>query len=229
MVKRARTIAVGDIHGCLTAMLSLIDLLQLSENDTLVVLGDCVDRGPSSCDVIEHLIDLTKRCRVICLLGNHEQMMLEHYRGEAGSERWIPFGGEATLRSYDASGAETWASHIEYISTWPDYLETDSHVFMHASYLPLVPWYLQPWNECRWKWMRDEIPPQHESGKIAVVGHTAQRSGNVLDAKHLVCIDTNCYGGGYLTAYEPSTGEIWQVDSQGRSRDVSSIAETTQG
>lgn len=216
----ARTIALGDVHGCIAAFQSVVNLLQLRGDDTLITLGDCVDRGPDSCQVIEQLCALREHCNVVCLLGNHEQMMLEYCRGAAGSERWLPFGGEATLQSYRFQPEETLASHIDFISTWPDYYETDSHVFMHASYLPAMPWHRQPWHECRWQWLRHELPSRHESGKTAIVGHTAQRNGNVLDADHLVCIDTYCYGGGYLTAYEPSTRKSWQVDGQGRSRSI---------
>jgi serine/threonine protein phosphatase 1 len=56
------------------------------------------------------------------------------------------------------------------------------------------------------------------SGKRAIVGHSSHKSGEVLDVGHLVCIDTYCYGGGWLTAMDVDTDEIWQVDRLGRSR-----------
>ena len=62
------------------------------------------------------------------------------------------------------------------------------------------------------------------SGKTAVVGHTSLKDGEVLDLGHLVCIDTYCWGGGWLTALETTTGQIWQVDREGRLRqDTESI------
>jgi serine/threonine protein phosphatase 1 len=70
----------------------------------------------------------------------------------------------------------------------------------------------------RWLSLRDWVPPPHVSGKTAIVGHTAQRSGEILDLGYLKCIDTWCYGGGWLTALEVNTGQVWQADAQGNLR-----------
>jgi serine/threonine protein phosphatase 1 len=66
-----------------------------------------------------------------------------------------------------------------------------------------------------WKHL-NEVPLPHISGKIAVVGHTPQMSGQILDLPHLTCIDTGCGYGGLLTALEIGSGQIWQVDEEGR-------------
>jgi serine/threonine protein phosphatase 1 len=58
----------------------------------------------------------------------------------------------------------------------------------------------------------------HRSGKVTVVGHTPQKSGEVLDLGHLLCIDTNCVRGGWLTAIEMESRTVWQVDAAGRMR-----------
>ncbi len=58
----------------------------------------------------------------------------------------------------------------------------------------------------------------HHSGKVAVVGHSPQQSGEVLDLGFLVCIDTNCVRGGWLTALDVGTGQVWQADCAGRLR-----------
>ncbi|HJT79180.1 MAG TPA: hypothetical protein VJ739_18430 [Gemmataceae bacterium] len=58
----------------------------------------------------------------------------------------------------------------------------------------------------------------HCSGKVAVVGHTPQRGGEILDLGFLACIDTNCHRGGWLTALEVHTGQVWQADGRGRVR-----------
>ena len=70
----------------------------------------------------------------------------------------------------------------------------------------------------RWESLRDMTPGPHESGKRVVAGHTSQKTGEVLDLGHLVCIDTYCHGGGWLTALEVRTGEVWQADRDGRMR-----------
>jgi serine/threonine protein phosphatase 1 len=70
----------------------------------------------------------------------------------------------------------------------------------------------------RWHTLRADIPARHESGKIAVVGHTSLKNGEILDLGHLVCIDTYCWGGGWLTALDTTSGQIWQANLDGRLR-----------
>src|SRR5262245_37847694 len=72
----SRTIAIGDVHGCSTALAALLDAIGPVESDTVVTLGDYIDRGPDSKGVIEQLIALEQRCRLVPLLGNHEEMIL---------------------------------------------------------------------------------------------------------------------------------------------------------
>ena len=70
-----RTLAIGDIHGCLRSLEALADYADFSADDTIVTLGDYVDRGPDSKGVIDFLIDLGKSHKLVCLKGNHEIMM----------------------------------------------------------------------------------------------------------------------------------------------------------
>lgn len=69
-----------------------------------------------------------------------------------------------------------------------------------------------------WQGIRGDVPGPHVSGKTAVVGHTSQKNGEILDAGHLVCIDTNCWDGGWLTALDVQSRRVWQVDEGGRRR-----------
>lgn len=215
-----RTIAIGDVHGCAAALAGLLDQIEPRADDTLVMLGDCVDRGPDSRGVIDELLVLREQCQLVPLMGNHEEMMLNHLDGRAQLDNWLLCGGQAVLDSYvTANGEKTIpCEHLDFIRTWGDYWETDSHFFAHGAYHPGQPLAHQRWNHWRWYSLRDGIPEPHVSGKIAVVGHTSQRSGEILDVGHLVCIDTYCYGGGWLTALEPATGQVWQTDRLGRPR-----------
>jgi len=75
-----RTIAIGDIHGCSIALKSLIKAINPQPQDIIIALGDYVDRGFDSSGVIEELIALKTRCKLVCVLGNHDQMMLQCMR-----------------------------------------------------------------------------------------------------------------------------------------------------
>jgi serine/threonine protein phosphatase 1 len=70
----------------------------------------------------------------------------------------------------------------------------------------------------RWKSLDDEMPRPHYTGKVAVVGHTPQKYGEILDRGHLVCIDTFCHGGGWLTALDVRSRHWWQANEKGEMR-----------
>jgi serine/threonine protein phosphatase 1 len=70
-----RLFAIGDIHGCSIALKALIDAIAPRPDDTIVILGDVIDFGPDSRGAVHQLIDLSERCRLILVEGNHEEMM----------------------------------------------------------------------------------------------------------------------------------------------------------
>jgi Calcineurin-like phosphoesterase len=215
-----RVIAIGDIHGCAIALRAMLKAIAPQSDDTIVILGDCVDRGPDSRGVIEQLLELRKRCRLVPLLGNHEEMMLTHLGGRTQPDNWLLCGGDATLDSYSRVQDESAVppEHIEFISSWVDFWETDTHFFAHGAYDPEQSLTSQRWPIWRWHSLRDAVPKPHVSGKTAVVGHTSQKTGEILDFGYLICIDTYCYGGGWLTALNATSGQTWQVDRVGNSR-----------
>src|SRR3954451_6154071 len=95
-----RTIAIGDIHGCSAALDALIDAIRPRPEDVIVTLGDYINRGPDSRGVLDRLIDLGHRCRLVPLLGNHDQKLLEVRSGKYPISWLLDLGGTATLDSY---------------------------------------------------------------------------------------------------------------------------------
>lgn len=217
----ARVIAIGDIHGCAAALRAVVEAIEPAAGDTIVTLGDCVDRGPESRQVIEELLRLREQCRLVPLLGNHEEMMLNFIDGKPQPDDWLHFGGAETVESYRDANGKTCPvpkDQLEFIRSWGDFFETPSHFFVHGSYEPEAALARQHWGTMRWHSLKFGVPAPHISGKTAVVGHTSQKSGEVLDVGHLVCIDTYCWGGGWLTAFEPTSGRVWQADRAGNLR-----------
>ena len=92
-----RVLAIGDIHGCSRALDHLVSAIGLRKRDQIVALGDYVDRGPDSAGVINRLLDLRKKHRLICLRGNHEQLMLDARQGNDRFIEWLHSGGQQTL------------------------------------------------------------------------------------------------------------------------------------
>jgi serine/threonine protein phosphatase 1 len=228
-MSQSRTIAVGDIHGCSAALAALLDAVRLGPADTVVALGDYIDRGPDSRGVLERLLALEGRCRLVPLLGNHEELLIAAARDRTAARSWLTLGGVEALRSYGwAPGAPRRAladwvpeRHWSFLVGCLPFYETSTHLFVHAGYVPELPLAEQPGEALRWRVTDAATARPHCSGKVAVVGHTPQRSGEVLDLGFLVCIDTNCHRGGWLTALDVHSGQVWQADRSGRLRDGS--------
>lgn len=212
-----RTIAVGDIHGCAAALEAILNIVRPDASDTLITLGDYIDRGPDSRKVLEALLQLSRICRLVPLKGNHELLMLRALEVPEQMPFWMQSGGLATLASYGGM-KEIPREHIEFVWDCVDYYETARHLFVHASYQPELPLDEQREYELFWQHLNLVLPAPHYSGKVAVVGHTPQRSGEVLDGGHILCIDTYCFGSGWLTALDVDSGQLWQADKYGRLR-----------
>lgn len=220
-----RTLAIGDIHGCLQALDTLLDAIRLQPADTLVTLGDYVDRGPQSAGVLERLIRLQNRCRLVPLKGNHDLMMLESRRDLGVFQDWMACGGSETLASYDAD--PHWQLFADAIPTshWR-FLEeecrpshtTNRHFFVHANADADHPLDDQPDHMLYWHRLSPNDSRPHENGKIMICGHTSQRSGRPLDLGHAVCLDTWAYGSGWLTCLDVNTGLYWQANQRGETR-----------
>src|SRR5438128_9812854 len=99
-----RLVAVGDIHGCSSALAALVEAIRPTPEDTIVALGDFLDFGLDSRAVLDQLIALEKRCRLIPLLGNHKEMALAARSDPEAVETWLGCGGQATLDSYGSGG-----------------------------------------------------------------------------------------------------------------------------
>jgi serine/threonine protein phosphatase 1 len=218
--KSPRTIAVGDIHGCSAALDALLHAIGSRPEDTIVTLGDYINRGPDSRGVLDRLIDLGRRCHLVPLLGNHDQMLLDVRTGRYPIYWLLDIGGTTTLDSYGPGRDLSLIpdEHFEFLEGCLDYFETATHIFVHANYFPDISMAEQEVGMLRWESLRETTPGPHESGKTVIVGHTSQKTGEILDLGHLVCIDTYCHGGGWLTALDVLTGEVWRADQRGEVR-----------
>lgn len=217
----SRLFAVGDVHGCSTALKTLIEAIAPGPDDAFVFLGDAIDYGPDSRSVIDQLIELSGRCRLILIRGNHEEMLFNALNGRDDRGRWEKCGGLATRKNYPECGDDELIlpGHLAFLkSRCRDYFETDRFLFLHASYYPNRPMPEQTGRTLRWEFVDPRRMAKHYSGKTAVVGHTTRTDGRVLDLGFLMMIDTGVSMGGWLTALEVSSGEIVQANKQGEVR-----------
>ncbi len=221
--RAGRTIAIGDIHGCAAALRSVLAQIEPAAGDTIVTLGDYVDRGPDSRGVLDTLIELKSRCRLVPLVGNHEQMLFSARASRLMLREWLRFGGQATLDSFGPLGLNGLPrAHWAFLESCRMYFETETHLFIHANYDPAKPMGEQDEDTALSLSLDERLPGPHLSGKTVILGHTVQPRGQVLDLGYLKCLDTNCAGGGYLTAMDVGSGQTWRA-SEASSRRFSTI------
>lgn len=202
--------AIGDIHGCADKLERLLGRLPFDRaRDTLVVLGDYLDRGPAARQVLDQLCDLRSQgVHLVALMGNHEYLLREYH--QSGDQALLPYlrqlGLENTLESYGgASLAELTsldflpAAHRDFLDSLLPYWETEEYLFVHAGLRPDVPLTAQSLAdlcEVREPFLSDD----HDYGKRVIFGHTPFATPLVTPFK--IGIDTGAAYGNLLTAVE---------------------------
>lgn len=212
-----RVLAVGDVHGCVVALRTTLSRLHLSDTDTIVFLGDAVDRGPSSKAVVEEILSLQNVCRVIFVMGNHEEMMRDAISGRGLWNQWLDVGGKATLDSYGGSVEDIPSSHIKFLLSGRAYFETENDIYVHASLEPEMSMPNQTVEFLRWKHLGGS-ERAHFSGKRVICGHTTQTDGIPFVANGWVCIDTGPHIGKWLSCLDVGTNQVVQSTESGESR-----------
>ncbi len=200
--REASIYAIGDIHGCYEKLRRLMDILPIDlERDLLVFIGDYIDRGPSSYEVVDYLAALKLRHPgIVFLRGNHEDM-LQHYLSGADRMTFLVNGGRATLEDYlerttGQEGSPIPPAHQAFFEGLKLYHETDDYIFVHAGLRPGVPLARQDRRDM--VWIRQEfIYSDHDFGKRVVFGHTPFNEPFVAPNK--IGIDTGAVYGNRLT------------------------------
>ncbi|MBW8865334.1 MAG: serine/threonine protein phosphatase [Verrucomicrobia bacterium] len=216
-----RILAIGDIHGSNTALTALLQQVQPGPADQIIFLGDYIDRGPASREVIDSLLELKKTCSTVFLRGNHEEMIFEERDNPFNSTGWKSCGGQETLQSYGADHRRDWvelipAAHWEFLQETKRLFENDTHIFVHACLDSKLSLQEQP--DWRIYWCSfSELQP-HPTGKRIICGHTTQESGQIKDVGFAACIDTGAAYGGWLTCLDVNSGEYWQANEKGDSK-----------
>jgi serine/threonine protein phosphatase 1 len=216
-----RTLAIGDVHGCHTALVALLDQVKPALDDQFVFLGDYIDRGSASRAVVDYLIQFDKQHPSKFLRGNHEIMILEAREDPLKSNLWQSYGGLETAFSYGADFSDDWPSfipseHWEFFNRTARYYETDHNIFVHACLNPKLEMKDQPDWLLFWEYFEKMQP--HQSGKRIICGHTPQKSGAIKNVGFALCIDTDASRGGWLTCLDVESGQFWQANERGDAR-----------
>lgn len=233
-----RVYAIGDIHGRLDL---LDDTLARIEADNegrpharniVVFLGDLIDRGPSSAQVIERARTYRRPgLRTVFIIGNHEEVLLRLLRGESRFVRdWLKFGGAECARSYgisstalkrmDPGQAVKVLRHKipkqdqEFLESFVDTFRIGSYLFVHAGVRPGVPLPEQKQSDLRWI-RHPFLHSDDDHGFIVVHGHTIADQIDVRDNR--IGLDTGAYRTGVLTAMGLEGHERWFLQTERKS------------
>ena len=202
------TFAIGDVHGCLDELRSLLELCRRCAGGMeheFILLGDYVDRGPASNEVIAFLMreQAAGKCRLRCLRGNHDDMLLraaDPARSDAELMQWFGNGGEATLDAYGLDDpVELPADHLAWISALPVRVHEGERFFVHAGVRPAIP--LSQQVEHDLLWIREPFLSSRQwHGALVVHGHTPTAGAAPDVRSNRVNVDTGACFGRPLTA-----------------------------
>lgn len=220
------TFAIGDIHGCFEELRSLLDICRKSAGDIehdFLFLGDYVDRGPASNEVIDYLMreQASVPSRFRCLLGNHDHMLCvaaDRSRSDTDLIQWWANGGEETLDAYGIDDpSDLPAEHLAWIRALPLHIHDENRFFVHAGIRPDVP--LDAQSKDDMLWIREPfLSSKLWHGALVVHGHTPTTTRAPDVQTNRVNLDTGACFGGPLTAAAFSSvqlGPLFFVNSDG--------------
>ncbi|MEO5772677.1 MAG: metallophosphoesterase family protein [Sphingomicrobium sp.] len=214
-----RVYAVGDVHGCIGELNRLLieiagDCAGFEAETHLVFLGDLVDRGPASAEVVDRLDRRDLPCsKHHFLMGNHEEVMLNVLDSKVEQlPGWLRYGGIQTLESYGITREEVLRlgldlpprmrevipeRHVRFLRSLRDAIQIGDYLFVHAGIRPGVAIREQRTQDMRWI-RQGFLDDDTEHGVTVVHGHTISSAPEIRPNR--IGIDTGCYESGKLTA-----------------------------
>lgn len=230
-----RRIFIGDVHGHYDGLMHLLEAIAPGAEDQVYFLGDLIDRGPKSAQVVTFV----KQSGYACLLGNHEQMLLEIFPSEKVCQQslqaWLYSGGQTTVLSYDKTG-DLLMEHVTWMQSLPTHIDLGDIWLVHAGMHPALT--LAEHTSQEYCWIRDEFHSMtrpYFPDKLIITGHTITftlpnvPSGAIACGQGWMDIDTGAYHprSGWLTAVDHTHQLVYQVNVFNQSSRVLPLAEAT--
>jgi serine/threonine protein phosphatase 1 len=218
-----RLFAISDIHGCFDTFYDLIvTKIKLEKSDKLVLLGDYIDRGNKSREVIDFIIDLIEKgFNIIPLAGNHESMLVDSFKDSLSLPLWLMNSGESTLESFGLTDVTLIdPRYIRFFNSLQYFYISEKIVFVHAGFNDSA---ADPFNDIKGMiWECHQSYTNQKLNKFLIIhGHRPKTIDQVLQrinsGSRVIPIDTGCVYGremgyGYLTALEVGSMKITPVE-----------------
>ncbi|MEL1135040.1 metallophosphoesterase family protein [Desulfitobacterium sp. THU1] len=206
---------IGDIHGCYHEFKRLLGRIKPDlTTERLILLGDYIDRGTQSWEVVKEIISLLEmfgRDHVVPLRGNHEQMAIDYILCKGKS--FLYNGGKETIKSFARHG-DYLGDYLEFFTSMPLYVEDEKFIYVHGGIRQGVSLSNQSSEDMLW--LRDEFYEYpNTTDKTVIFGHTPTYYINKTDQPAEIfnnyALDTGCVFGGYLSAAQICNGKIARV------------------
>lgn len=182
--------AIGDIHGMIDKLQNVLSKIPLKKHDILIFLGDYIDRGPNSREVLDECFDLSKKYKTIFLKGNHEDLFIKCPHDNDAFECWIYNGGQATIDSYKSNDGMIPIRHIEFFKSLLPFYQTKHYYFCHAGINPNISLVNQ--SEEDLLWIRNEfLYSEKKFEKIIIHGHSVSKDPVIKENR--IGIDTGSF------------------------------------
>ena len=194
-----RLIGITDIHGEYEKLSSLLDEITPVKGDTIIFMGDYIDRGAKSKEVVDKVISMKNFCNCIYLIGSHEYALLHSGSDEYYKYLFWNYGGDATAKSY-GNYENIFKIHGDFFNSLEPYYLTDKYLFIHAGIRIGIP--LEQQDLVDMVYIRSEFfNRRHNLPQKIIFGHTEFDEPRIWEDK--ICIDTGCgkYKNHPLTAF----------------------------
>ncbi|MBK5193019.1 MAG: serine/threonine protein phosphatase [Flavobacteriaceae bacterium] len=227
-----RTIAIGDIHGGLKALVQLFQGIEITPDDTLIFLGDYVDGWSDSANVVSYLIELANQNTCVFLRGNHDELTHRWLKTGDFNEQWLKHGGQTSIDAYQNLSSEEIKTHIGFYERMQNfYVDEQNRLFVHAGFTnlrgPEEEYHVNLfyWDRTLWEMalsLDKTLPPTHkfyparlQLFKEIFIGHTpVTRIDETKPVKmaNVWNLDTGAAFKGKLSAIDINSSKIWQSD-----------------
>jgi serine/threonine protein phosphatase 1 len=207
-----RQLAIGDVHGHVDLLKKLIEKIVgfSPDEDMLVFMGDYIDRGKKSADVVQYLITLKEKYpdSTVLLKGNHEDLAYNALTAKYPEKEmlyWFLNGGGETISSF--GGIQNARQHlVPFVESLQLYFETDTHIFVHGGIPEGKDLHTATYEELIW-----DRSFSYDGRKILVVGHTPKSRVAKFNNGHVIDVDTGAFMTGILSAYDVINDQVYNT------------------
>lgn len=231
--KMTKTFVIGDIHGGLRALHQVLERSQATKNDTLIFLGDYVDGWSESPQVINFIIELSKKQNCIFIRGNHDELLLNYLKTNDYNQEWFKHGGQSTIDAYQKISDSIRLEHIDFLENQLKdyYLDEQNRLFIHAGFTNVngIVYEYYPrlfyWDRTLWETALSLNPTLSKDNSFypkrftlyneIYIGHTPTTRINETIPINKACvwnIDTGAAFHGPLTILDIDSKNYWQSE-----------------